>query len=152
MMFYRSKKVHSKSAELLTIKYNQQIDVILLFVETPFIASESESEEDDVEQIVKANLIAKSLLTPAPDQKLGAWEAHTKVSSTALIPIFLFLIEICWGVLGFWFSYSAKTGLHHWDWFRSKWRGHYSADKCAGVAARTKLGSLHGIARASQWR
>lgn len=50
------------------------------FAEEPFVASESEqSEEDDVEQIVKANLIAKSLLTPALDQKLGAWEAHTKV-------------------------------------------------------------------------
>lgn len=52
-----------------------------LFSETPFVASESEaSDDDDVEQIVKANLIAKSLLTPAPDQKLGAWEVHTKVS------------------------------------------------------------------------
>lgn len=50
-------------------------------IETPFVASETESEdEDDIEQIVKANLIEKSLLTPAPDQKLGAWEAHTKVS------------------------------------------------------------------------
>lgn len=50
-------------------------------IETPFVASDSDlSEEDDIEQIVKANLIAKSLLTPALDQKLGAWEAHTKVS------------------------------------------------------------------------
>lgn len=48
--------------------------------EAPFVASDSEqSDEDDVEQIVKANLIAKSLLTPAPDQRLGAWEVHTKV-------------------------------------------------------------------------
>lgn len=53
---------------------------IFLFTETPFVASETESEDDDdIEQIVKANLIQKSLLTPALDQKLGAWEAHTKV-------------------------------------------------------------------------
>lgn len=59
----------------------------LSFVETPFIASESESEEeDDVEQIVKANLIEKSLLTPAPDQKLGAWEVHTKVRNNTFGP------------------------------------------------------------------
>lgn len=54
---------------------------MFIFTETPFVASsESESsDEDDMEQIRRANLIATSLLTPAPDQALGAWEAHTKV-------------------------------------------------------------------------
>lgn len=78
MMFYQLKKVNSgkttKNERNLVKKKNYN------FTEEPFVASESEqSEEDDVEQIVKANLIAKSLLTPALDQKLGAWEAHTKV-------------------------------------------------------------------------
>lgn len=63
-------------------------------LETPFIASETESDddEDDVEQIVKANLIEKSLLTPAPDQKLGAWEAHTKGFGSRILQKFGYIV------------------------------------------------------------
>lgn len=67
----------------------------LIHLETPFIASETESDdndEDDVEQIVKANLIAKSLLTPAPDQKLGAWEAHTKGFGSRILQKFGYIV------------------------------------------------------------
>lgn len=130
---------------------NKQPNWCNFTVETPFVASESESEEDDVEQIVKANLIAKSLLTPAPDQKLGAWEAHTKVSSIFICLNISIPNRNLFGIVGFWFSHSAKTGLHRWNWIGSKWWRHYSANQCAGVAARTKLRSLHGIAWASQW-
>lgn len=47
----------------------------------PFIpSSDSESEnEDEIELIRQANLIQKSLLTPATDQALGEWEKHTRV-------------------------------------------------------------------------
>lgn len=60
----------------------------------PFVASETESddEEDDIEQIVKANLIAKSLLTPAPDQRLGAWEAHTKGFGSRILQKFGYIV------------------------------------------------------------
>lgn len=75
---------------------------VFLLTEIPFVASESEaSDEDDVEQIVKANLIEKSLLTPAPDQKLGAWEVHTKVRYICLIKnhffssVFSVLLNFC---------------------------------------------------------
>lgn len=47
---------------------------------------------DDVEQIVKANLIEKSLLTPAPDQKLGAWEAHTKGFGSRILQKFGYIV------------------------------------------------------------
>lgn len=79
MMFYRLKKV----LVLLDVEKDGQIFNVncILSTEAPFVPSDSEnSDEDDVEQIVKANLIQKSLLTPALDQKMGAWEAHTKVS------------------------------------------------------------------------
>ena len=87
MTFYLSKKVTFLREKTNAIhksidddKYTEENQKIL-FTETPFVASESESsEEDDVEQIVKANLIAKSLLSPAPDQRLGEWERYTKVS------------------------------------------------------------------------
>lgn len=52
-------------------------------LEVPFVPSSDpeSSDEDDVEQIRRASLISASLLTPAPDQALGAWEAHTKVEN-----------------------------------------------------------------------
>lgn len=87
MTFYLSKKVTLVRERTNGIyepihdddRHNDEKNQIL-FTETPFVASESESSEDDVEQIVKANLIAKSLLSPAPDQRLGEWERYTKVS------------------------------------------------------------------------
>lgn len=66
-----------------------------IHLETAFVASETESDdddEDDVEQIVKANLIAKSLLSPAPDQKLGAWEAHTKGFGSRILQKFGYIV------------------------------------------------------------
>lgn len=97
MTFYLSKKVTflgEKTNEIFVSidddKHNEANRI--LFTETPFVASESESsEEDDVEQIVKANLIAKSLLSPAPDQRLGEWERYTKVS--ILHSYFLFILQ-----------------------------------------------------------
>lgn len=51
--------------------------------EKPFVASsDSESDDDDYEQMHRAHLIEKSLLTPAADQPLGEWEKYTKVIST----------------------------------------------------------------------
>lgn len=51
------------------------------FSDKPFIASsDSESDnEDELDLIRQANLIEKSLLTPATDQRLGEWEKHTRV-------------------------------------------------------------------------
>lgn len=65
-----------------TNKQNNDINQAKYFfiAEKPFIASsDSESDDDDYEQMHRAHLIEKSLLTPVADQALGEWEKHTKV-------------------------------------------------------------------------
>lgn len=56
------------------------INISFFLLEKPFIASsDSESDDNDYEQMQRAHLIEQSLLTPSADQALGEWEKHTKV-------------------------------------------------------------------------
>lgn len=76
-----------EEGESQSIKYiNGNAPITISFrsiTEKPFVASsDSESDDDDYEQMHRAHLIEKSLLTPAADQPLGEWEKYTKVIST----------------------------------------------------------------------